>query len=125
VALISENRPEWTVAYFAVTAAGATAVPLDVQLRDAEVANVVTHAGCQLAVASGRQAPRLLALDAGGATPLRVVDLDAGASNGRTLSFRAILQSVDDRPAPPLPAVAEDAWRRFSTRRGPPARPRG
>jgi long-chain acyl-CoA synthetase len=109
LALISENRPEWTVAYFAVTAAGATAVPLDVQLSDAELANVVTHAGCRLAVASGRQAPRLLALDAGGAAALRVVDLDAGASNGRTLSFRVILQSVDNRPAPPLPAVAEDA----------------
>ncbi len=71
VALISENRPEWTVAYFAVTAAGATAVPLDVQLSDGELNIVLAHAGCRMAVASGKQAPRLLAVKAGGEAALR------------------------------------------------------
>ena len=108
VALISENRPEWAVAYFAVTAAGGTAVPLDVQLGDSEVANVLRHAGCRMAVASGKQAPRLLAAELNGAPLARVVDLDADAGGERTLAFHAVLKNPDPAP-PPLPRVESDA----------------
>jgi long-chain acyl-CoA synthetase len=108
VALISENRPEWAVAYFAVTAAGGTVVPLDVQLGDAEVINVLRHAGCRMAVASGKQAARLLAVRMDGAPLARVVDLDADADDERALAFHAVLRSPDPAP-PPLPRVDGDA----------------
>jgi long-chain acyl-CoA synthetase len=108
VALISENRPEWAVAYFAVAAGGGTAVPLDVQLGDTEVVNVLRHAGCRMAVASGKQAPRLLAAPLHGAPLARVVDLDADADDGRTLAFHAVLKNPDPAP-PPLPRVESDA----------------
>jgi long-chain acyl-CoA synthetase len=109
VALVSENRPEWTVAYFAVTAAGATAVPLDVQLSDGELAIVLAHAGCRMAVASGKQAPRLLAVKAGGEAALRVVDLDADASTERALAFRPILRDHGETERPSLPTVGDGA----------------
>ena len=108
VALISENRPEWAVAYFAVAAAGGTAVPLDVQLGDAEVVNVLRHAGCRMAVASGKQAPRLLAAPLNGAGLARVVDLDADEDGERTLAFHVALRNPDPAP-PPLPPVESDA----------------
>ncbi len=108
VALASENRPEWIVAYFAVTAVGATAVPLDVQLSDGELAIVFTHAGCRMAIASGKQAARVLAVKVGGEAPLRVIDLDAEASAGRALAFRAILRDHEGTAAPSLPAVGDD-----------------
>ena len=38
IALLSENRPEWMIAYLAVLAYGAVIVPLDAQLTDKEVA---------------------------------------------------------------------------------------
>ena len=108
VALQSENRPEWAAAYFGLMAAGAVAVPLDIQLSDGEVGNVLRHAGCRLAVASGQQAARLIDLQAGEA-PLRcVVDLDAEASGGRRLAFRTILQGPWSSPGGSLPAVGED-----------------
>jgi long-chain acyl-CoA synthetase len=109
VALVSENRPEWAVAYFAATAAGATAVPLDVQLSDSELAIVLTHAGCRMAVASGKQAARLLAVNGGGSAPLRVVDLDAEASSERVLAFRAVLRDLGKLSAIRLPDVRDDA----------------
>jgi long-chain acyl-CoA synthetase len=108
VALISENRPEWAVAYLAVAAAGGTVVPLDVQLGDAEVVNVLRHAGCRMAVASGKQAPRLLAAPLNGAALARVVDLDADEDGERTLAFHAVLRNPDPAP-PPLPRVESDA----------------
>ncbi len=109
VALISENRPEWAVAYFAVTAAGAAAVPLDVQLSEGELATVFTHAGCRMVIASGRQAARVLALKVGGEAPLRVVDLDAEVPTDRTLAFRAILRDHDGTERSSLPTVGDDA----------------
>lgn len=108
VALVSENRPEWIVAYFAVTAAGGTAVPLDVQLSDGEIATVLEHAGCRIGIACGKQAARLLALTRERAT-FRVVGLDAGASEGRLLAFRAVLQDAAGAHAVSLPTVTEDA----------------
>ncbi len=108
VALLSENRPEWIVVYFAATAAGGTAVPLDVQLSDGEIANVLEHAGCRMGIASGKQAPRLLALRGERALSL-VVDLDAEASEGRLLSFRAVLGDPASAEAVSLPNVVEDA----------------
>lgn len=108
VALMSENRPEWAVAYFAVTAAGGTVVPLDPQLGDAEAANVLRHAGCRMAVASGKQTPRLLAVRPNGAPLARVVDLDAETHRERTLAFQAVLKNPDPVPAP-LPRVERDA----------------
>jgi long-chain acyl-CoA synthetase len=107
VALLSENRPEWAVAYFAVMAAGGTAVPLDVQLADAEVANVLRHAGCRAAIASGKQVPRILA--AARDAPLAlVVDLDANADGERTLAYRGVVDKADRAPRP-LPRVEDDA----------------
>jgi long-chain acyl-CoA synthetase len=108
VALVSENRPEWAVAYFAVVAAGGTVVPLDVQLGDAEVANVLRHAGCRLAVASGKQAGRLLALGAHDAVLSTVADLDAETHGDRVVSFLATLTDPTlDIMA--LPGVEADA----------------
>jgi len=108
VALVSENRPEWIVAYFAVTAAGGTAVPLDVQLSDGEIATVLEHAGCRIGIACGKQAARLLALTRERAT-FRVVDLDAEASEDRLLAFRAVPQDAAGAHAVSLPPVTEDA----------------
>jgi long-chain acyl-CoA synthetase len=87
-----------------VAAAGGVAVPLDVQLGDSEVTNVIRHAECRMAVASGKQAERLLGV-AGHNTPLtRVVDFDAVADSRQTLAFRAVLGGPD-LPTTSLPCV--------------------
>ncbi len=41
VAVTGKNAPEWTVAYLAVLAAGAVVVPVDYQLSDEEIVNIV------------------------------------------------------------------------------------
>jgi long-chain acyl-CoA synthetase len=108
VALLSENRPEWIVAYLAATAAGGTAVPLDVQLSDGEIATVLEHAGCRMGIASGKQTPRLLAIR-GERALSPVVDLDAEATEGRLLSFAGVLRDATGGEGVALPTVTEDA----------------
>ena len=108
VALLSDNRPEWAVAYLGLSAAGGVAVPLDVQLSDAEVANVLRHAECRMAIASGKHVARLLDASALGAPAACLMDLDAVADGERVLSFHAALTNLD-LSQQLLPRVESDA----------------
>ena len=53
VALVLEGRPEWLVAFFAVTSLGATAVLIDAQ-RTAAILHSLKLAGCKLAIMEHR-----------------------------------------------------------------------
>ena len=57
IGLLSENRPEWGIAYLAILAAGGTVVPIDINLKPTEVAYLLGHAGVQSVFVSctGRQ----------------------------------------------------------------------
>jgi long-chain acyl-CoA synthetase len=59
VMLMSENRPEWGMTYFAILRASATAVPLDSQLSPAEVVNLAKVAQPRVIVLSQKVADRL------------------------------------------------------------------
>jgi long-chain acyl-CoA synthetase len=59
VMILSENRPEWGMTYFAILRASATAVPLDAQLSPAEVVNLAKVAQPRVLVVSQKQAERL------------------------------------------------------------------
>ena len=77
VAIWSENRPEWGVAYLAIVAAGLVAVPLDVLLSEEDAAKVVAAAGARAAVASGKYAKALGPALAKVEGARLLVDLDA------------------------------------------------
>ena len=55
VGLLSENRPEWGIAYLAILDAGAVVVPLDPQLTAPEVGEILATAGARRCVAGRRQ----------------------------------------------------------------------
>ncbi|HEX9507195.1 MAG TPA: AMP-binding protein, partial [Myxococcales bacterium] len=62
VMLISENRPEWGMAYFGILRAGATAVPVDAELSEPEVVNIARTsraAACLISEESARALPGL------------------------------------------------------------------
>jgi long-chain acyl-CoA synthetase len=59
VILMSENRPEWGIAYFAILLAGATAVPLDRELSLAEVLNLARVSRAKALVLSRKVVERL------------------------------------------------------------------
>lgn len=54
IGLLSENRPEWGIAYLAVLAAGRTIVPIDAALKDQEIAYIINHARLGYAFTSRR-----------------------------------------------------------------------
>ncbi|MHB8875735.1 MAG: AMP-binding protein, partial [Myxococcaceae bacterium] len=59
VLLVSENRPEWGMSYFGVLRAGATAVPVDPELSEAEVVNIARRAGAAVCLVSEESARKL------------------------------------------------------------------
>jgi long-chain acyl-CoA synthetase len=76
VVLMSENRPEWGISYFAILLAGATAVPLDRELSLPEVLNL-TRASRARALVLSRKVVERLAGEAGLAVPIDGADGDA------------------------------------------------
>ncbi len=61
VALLSENRPEWTISYFAVTSMGAILVPFDTKLEIPEILNFISDSGAKVLIASQTQSDRFTA----------------------------------------------------------------
>lgn len=59
VAILSENMPNWTVAFFAITAFGRIAVPMLPELSHDEVENILTHSDSKAIFVSRKQLPKL------------------------------------------------------------------
>jgi len=59
VALMSENRPEWGISYFAILLSGATVVPLDRELSLPEVVNLARVSRAKALVLSRKVVERL------------------------------------------------------------------
>ncbi|MFQ6009402.1 MAG: AMP-binding protein, partial [Candidatus Zixiibacteriota bacterium] len=54
IGILSENRPEWCIAYLAILTSGRTVVPLDPGLKEDEVSFIINNAGLGIIFTSGR-----------------------------------------------------------------------
>ncbi|OHD26787.1 MAG: hypothetical protein A2Y38_10695 [Spirochaetes bacterium GWB1_59_5] len=97
VVLLSENRPEWGVAYLGITAAGLVVVPILTDFNPEQITNIVKHSEARVVVVSERLRAKLG--DYSGATI--AVESLASAEN------RAAAVSIDTRAS--FPPVAEDS----------------
>jgi len=77
VALQADNRPEWGLAYLAILATGAVVVPLDAQLKEQEVGEILAAAECTHAVGDERHWAVLTAARTARRSMLRLLSLDA------------------------------------------------
>jgi long-chain acyl-CoA synthetase len=71
VALLADNRPEWGIAYLAVTTMGAVVVPILPEFSATEVAKIIQHSEATVAIVSGSLREKL-----GSHPPSRVVGLE-------------------------------------------------
>lgn len=81
IGLLSENRPEWPIAYLAIVAAGKTVVPIDANLKDNEISYLVGHAGLQTVFASESFVSFLGSLEKG----LKVISLEPDSESWQGL----------------------------------------
>ncbi len=59
VAILSENSPHWSAAFFAITVYGRIAVPMLPELSPDEVENILTHSEAKAIFISRKQLPKL------------------------------------------------------------------
>jgi len=52
IGLLSENRPEWVISYFAILAAGKTVLPIDANLKVNEIDYIIDHSALRLVLTS-------------------------------------------------------------------------
>jgi long-chain acyl-CoA synthetase len=76
VVIQSENRPEWGLAYLAILEAGAIAVPLDAQLQDGDLGEILAASQARLVVASRAQRDKLERVRAARGLALEIVPLE-------------------------------------------------
>ncbi|HTJ45281.1 MAG TPA: AMP-binding protein [Kofleriaceae bacterium] len=80
VALLSENRPEWSIAMLGALRAGAMVVPLDTKLGTSEITTLLAHAKPRVILASTAQRARAIeAARAAGIGSDRVLIIDDGS----------------------------------------------
>ncbi len=59
VALLSENSPQWGVAFFGIIRAGAIAVPILVDFNPEQIANILGHSGAVIVICSDKLEAKL------------------------------------------------------------------
>lgn len=93
VAILAPNSPRWLGAFWAVSAAGAIAVPLDLQTNDAELARMLEIADCGWVFTISAAAQRLATL-APTCRPI-ILDADSKTSTGETWAKLLVAPSVE------------------------------
>ncbi len=93
VALLSENMPNWGVAYLSVVGLGAVVVPILPDFSEAEVKTIIEHSGSRLVFASDKHFARLQVMLSDLPLPLISVDNLSVLNNSEKL--KANIEAVN------------------------------
>ncbi len=105
VALISKPRAAWATAFFAILYCGATAVPLDPELQQAEIERILAEAGVKGVIVSGEKLAGLESTKQDFATDLFLISMDRPATED-TLFLDALL--LNKKPLPCVDTSPDD-----------------
>jgi len=100
IGLISENCPEWGMAYLAVTTLGAVVVPILTDFSPEAIRNILTHSECSLAIVSPKIQEKIGPMEG-----LQFVDIGIISSEHTDTSRSSGLSLAEF----PLPEIKEDA----------------
>lgn len=98
VAILSENRPEWMIAYLAVVSHGAVVVPLDAQLTDKEIALLLASSASKAVFVSSATRQKLP-----GSASLTIISFDPGNS----IVFDRMLVAHPEAALPPASTAGD------------------
>ncbi len=59
VAILSQNMPQWGIAYLAITSMGAVTVPILTEFNEREIKKILEHSETSAVIVSGKLAPKL------------------------------------------------------------------
>lgn len=99
IAIVGDNRPEWAISYLAAACTGIVSVPIDKDLRETEVFNILCLSGVQVIVSDSKHMDMLIALRSklSGLTAIVCMDAEYAAEN--SISFEELKSRGRERIA--------------------------
>jgi long-chain acyl-CoA synthetase len=106
VAILAENRPEWTIADFAILLSGAVTVPIYATLTAGQISFLLRHSGAKTAfVSSATQLAKLRAIQQETAVE-NIILMDEPSPDTDALAMSALMDSGPSERVPELDALA-------------------
>ena len=93
VAIISENRYEWAISYFAAVICAGMVVPIDRDLPFEDIRSMLNAAEVECVIYSAKCSDCLMAWNAEQKTPAILINMDIAEDNENELSIRRVLES--------------------------------
>jgi long-chain acyl-CoA synthetase len=94
VAILSENLPQWGVAYFAITSMGAIAVPILTDFHKNEVIHIINHSEAKAIFISNKQIDTIM--DADTSNLICVINIETLSLEDKMCKLEKIRAMVDD-----------------------------
>jgi long-chain acyl-CoA synthetase len=106
VAILAENRPEWTIADFAILLAGAATVPVYATLTANQISFLLRHSGARIAfVSTAAQLEKLRSIQAETSVETFIL-MDEPAPEAGVLSMPSLMAAGPEARVPELDALA-------------------
>lgn len=99
LAIVGDNRPEWAISYLAAACSGIVCVPIDRDLRETEVYNILHLSGAQVLISDDKHLDMILALRRKLPGLSAVVNMDETRSIDGVISFSELKKRGTDRLA--------------------------
>jgi long-chain acyl-CoA synthetase len=87
LAIVGDNRPEWAVSYLAAACTGIICVPIDRDLKETEMYNILLLSGAQIMIGDDKHLEMMRTLRQNLPGLKLVVNMDAVGSNDEVMSF--------------------------------------
>jgi long-chain acyl-CoA synthetase len=97
LAIVGDNRPEWAVSYLAAACIGIVCVPIDKDLKETEVHNILLLSGAQILIGDARHIEMVLALREKIPELTLIVNMDAVNTEAGILSFSDLKRRGQER----------------------------
>jgi long-chain acyl-CoA synthetase len=99
LAIVGDNRPEWAVSYLAAACTGIVCVPIDKDLKESEVYNILVLSGAQAAICDDKHIPMILELRKGLPELALVLSMDETQHVEKVIGFSELMSMGADRAA--------------------------
>ena len=99
LAIIGDNRPEWAISYLAAACIGIICVPIDKELKETEVYNILYLSGAQGVIADDRHMEMVLQLQPRLQELKAIVNMDDAQPAAGVLRFADLRKSGQERMA--------------------------
>jgi long-chain acyl-CoA synthetase len=99
LAIVGDNRPEWAISYLAAACTGIACVPIDKDLKETEVYNILCLSGAQALIGDDKHMEMILTIRSKLPELAAIVNMDQKLAVDGVISFSELRRKGEDRRA--------------------------